>query len=144
MFCIFLTSTSTIPIPPNSLSTLHHLIPSSSQTVAHGFCLTLVLNIVRGQKIKMTQHLGSAFSFNIILKLHFNLKDIKDTVAAIVFPRGRIRIHYTYFHGARLLDYASLHKSQYTFPCVLYFSGSGSSYSYNVWEWFHLHCLYSC
>lgn len=132
MFCIFLTSTSTIPIPPNSLSTLHHLIPSSSQTVARGFCLTLVLNIVRGQKIKMTQHLGSAFSFNIILKLHFNLKDIKDTVTAIVFPSCRIRIHYTYFHGARLLDYASLHKSQYTFPCVLYFSGSGSSYSYNV------------
>lgn len=132
MFCIFLTSISTIPIPPNSLLTLHHLTPSSSQTVASGFCLTLVLNIVRGQKMEMTQHLGSAFSFNIILKLHFNLKDLKDTVAAIVFPSCRIRIHYTYVHGARVLDYASLHKSQYTFPCVLYFSGSGSSYSCNV------------
>ena len=132
MFCIFLTSVSTIPIPPNSPLTLHHLIPSSSQTVASGFCLTLVLDTVRGQKIKMAQYLGSAFSFNIILKLHFNLEDLKDTVAAIVFPSCRIRAHYTYFHGARLLDYASLHKSQYTFPCVLYFSGSGSSYSYNV------------
>ena len=132
MFCIFLTCISTIPIPPNSLLTLHHLIPSSSQTVVSGFCLTLVLNIVRGQKIEMTQHLGSAFSFNIILKLHFNFKDLKDTVAAIVFPSCRIRAHYTYFHGARLLDYASLHKSQYTFPCVLYFSGSRSSYSCNV------------
>lgn len=132
MFCIFLPSVSTIPTAPNSPLTLHHLIPSSSQTVASGFCLTLVLDIVRSQKIKMAQNLGSAFSFNIILKLHFNLKDLKDTVAAIVFPSCRIRVHYPYFHGARLLDYATLHKSQYTFPCVLYFSGCGSSYSYNV------------